>query len=57
MTDFITRSGIQEISLEEAVLSVTSQTTIPTAAMMLTLQMAQLVFQVLNGQSDFEFIC
>lgn len=40
MTGFITRSDIQEISLEEAVLSVTSQTTIPTAAMMLTLQMA-----------------
>ena len=40
MTGFITRSDIQEISLEEAVLSVTSQTTIPTAAMTLTLQMA-----------------
>lgn len=40
MTGFITRSDIQEIRLEEAVLSVTSQTTIPTAAMMLTLQMA-----------------
>ena len=40
MTGFITCSDIQEISSEEAVLSVTSQTTIPTAAMMLTLQMA-----------------
>ena len=40
MTGFIIRSDIQEIRLEEAVLSVTSQTTIPTAAMMLTLQMA-----------------
>lgn len=40
MTGFITRSDIQEIRLEEAVLLVTSQTTIPTAAMILTLQMA-----------------
>ena len=40
MTGFITRYNIQEISLEEAVPSVTSQTTIPTAVMMLTLQMA-----------------
>lgn len=40
MTGFITRSDIQEISLEEVVPSVTSHKTILTAAMMLRLQMA-----------------